>query len=93
VDIVHEKDIDTPVFLTEIQDFSVLKMVDEVIHEFFGCDIENFQAGIIMERKMADGIHQVGLSEPGAAVDIKRIVGFCRVLGHGRSGGMGKLVA
>ena len=41
---------------------------------------------------MADGLHQVGLAEPGGAVDEERVVGLAGRLGDGVRGGGGELV-
>ena len=86
VDVVHEQDVDAPVFLAELQDLAVLEMVDEVVHELLGRDVEDLQPLVaLLERVMADGVHEVGLAEPGPAVDVERVVGLGRVLGDGRS--------
>jgi hypothetical protein len=68
-------------------------MVDKVVHEFFGRDIEDFQARVVVKGEMADGVHEMGLAQAGSAVDIERVVGFSRFFGDGHRGGMGKLVA
>ena len=41
---------------------------------------------------MADGMHQVGFSKTGAAVDIKRVVGFSWRFCHGKRCGMRKFI-
>ena len=41
---------------------------------------------------LADGVQQVGLAQPHAAVKKERIVGFARRFGHRLGGGKGKIV-
>ncbi len=94
VDIIHQEYIDTSVFLSKIQNFSVLKMIDEIIHEFFCCDIEDFEAdGLSRMNMMSDGVHQMGFSQAGSSVDVEGIVRFGRIIYDSRSRSMGKLVA
>ena len=86
VDVVHEKEVDAPVFFSEFEDLAVLQMVDEVVHEFFGRDVEDLVPRILLESEMAYRVHQVGLAQTGAAVDVERIVRFGRVLRDGGGG-------
>ena len=68
-------------------------MVDEVVHEFFGGDVEDVETVVFIQGEMTDGVHEVGFAQAGAAVDIKGIVGLGRVLGHGQRGRVGELIA
>ena len=68
-------------------------MVNQIIHEFFCRDVKDFKTQIVVEDVVADGIHQVRFSKTCSAVDVKRIVRFCRVIHNGRGGRMGELVA
>ena len=42
--------------------------------------------------RVGDGLHQVGLAQPGGAVDEERVVGLARRFGGGVGGGGGELV-
>ena len=52
-----------------------------------------FSRGSVRRRLVADGVHEVRLPQARSAVDVQRIVGPGRVLGHGGAGGVGELVA
>ena len=93
VDIVHEEDVDAPVLLPEVQDLPVLEVVDEVVHELFGRDVEDLEPMVGQQGALPDGVHQVRLPEPGPAVDVQRIVGLGRRLGDRDGRGVGELVA
>jgi hypothetical protein len=93
VDVIHEQHIDAAIFLPEIQNLSVLEMVDQVIHELFRGDIQDLETTIVFEDMVSDGVHEMSFTQAGTAVDIKRIVGLGGIFHHGRSGGMRELVA
>ena len=62
MDIVYQQNIDTPVFLAEVQNLAVLEMVDQIVHEFFCRDIQNFEAAVLVQNAVSDRIHQVSFS-------------------------------
>ena len=81
-------------FCAEVQDLAVLEMVDEVVHELFGRDVEDLRAaGSCWRAKWPMAFMRWVLPRPGPAVDVERVVGLGRVLGHGQRGGVGELVA
>ena len=90
VDIVHEEEVDAPVFFPELEDLPVLEVVDDLVHELLGRDVDDPQARVVPQALVADGVHEVGLPEARPAVDVEGIVGPGRVLGHGRAGGVGE---
>ena len=92
MDIVHKEDIDATILMAKIKNLTVLKVVNQVIHKFFSRDVQNLKVLAVIESKMTDGIHKMGLAQPGSAVDVKRIIGKSRLLGDGDGCGMGKLI-
>ena len=66
-----------PVFFPEIEDFSVLKMIDDLVHEFFGRDIDDLDRGVGGQGGVADGVHQVRFSQ---ARTRRRYRAGCRIL-------------
>lgn len=93
MDIVHDQDVDGADLLPEIEHLSILKMVDQVVHELFGGGIEDLQARVLAQGRMPDGVHQVRLAQTRSSVDVKRVIGLGRVLGHRDSRGVGELIA
>ena len=47
----------------------------------------------MLENKVADGIHQMGLSQPHTAINKEGIIGPSRGLSYSKSSGMGKAIA
>ena len=93
MDIIYQQDVHTSVFLAKIQNLSVLKMIDQIIHELFCCDIQDFETPVFIEDAVTYGIHKVSFSQAGSAVNIKRIVGFCRIIHNSRGRCMSELIA
>ena len=63
-------------------DLVVLKGGDHLVHELFGVQVHDVGARIVFQHPVADGVHEVRLAEPGAAVDEQGVV--VRVAGAGR---------
>ena len=66
--------------------------VDEVVHEGLGGDVEDLAARVVLGHVVPDGVEQVGLAEPGVAVDEEGVVGTAGRLRHGLGGGVGQAV-
>ena len=82
LDVINQEHIDLPVAFAEFLEFAVLDGADVVVGELFGGDVENLQVLFVLLDEMADGLHQVGLAEPHAAVQKQRIVRAGRSLRH-----------
>ena len=67
--------------------------VDEVVGELLGVHVADPDVRVEAARVVADGVQQVGLAQPGVAVDEQRVVGLGRRLGDGDGGGVGEPVA
>ena len=71
----------------------VADAVDEVVGELLGVHVAHPDAGVEVARVVADRVQQVGLAQPGLAVDEQRVVGLGRRLGDRDGGGVGEPVA
>ncbi len=74
MNIIHKQDIDASVFLTEVENLSILKMIDQIVHELFGGDVHNFLAAVVFQRQVSDGIHQVRFAQSRTPIDVQRVV-------------------
>ena len=86
LDIVDEQHVVGAVALLEALDALVAERVDEVVHEGLARHVPRCQPGRGLADVLGDRLEQVGLAEPGAAVDEERIVGLGRRLGYGECG-------
>ena len=93
LDVVDQQDVDVPVAALEGAGLVVSDAVDEVVGELLGVHVADPDPGIEVLRVVPDGVQQVGLAEPGLAVDEERVVGLGRRLGDGDRRGMGESVA
>ena len=93
LDVVDQQAVDVPELLPEFRHLVVADGIDQFIHEDLRRDIDHVQVRKKFQGLQADGVEQVGLSQSHAAVDEQRVVIFRRLLGDGRGGGMGELVA
>jgi hypothetical protein len=86
LDVVDEEHVDVAVAALEAVLPVVADRVDELVGELLARDVAHL--GSVVERAdvVADGVEQVGLAQPGVAVDEQRVVGLARCLGH-RHGG------
>ncbi len=64
----------------------------KLVHERVAGDVEKLRVRLLVEDFLADGLQQVGLAQPDAAVDEQRVVGGARLIGHGHGGGVGELI-
>jgi len=93
LDVVEDQDVDVPEFSLEFVHLVSSQGGDELIHERFGTQVDDFQARALSHRVVADRIDEVSLTETDAAVDEKRVVMIARLVCHSDAGGMSKLVA
>ncbi len=93
LDVVDEEKIDVAIALLEVDRLLEADGVDELVHEGLATDVEVPDSHLAPQHLVADGLHQVGLPEPDATVDIQRVVGAGRLLGDGGRRGVGELVA
>ena len=67
--------------------------VDEVVGELLRAHVAHPRAGVEAAGVVADRVQQVGLAQPGLAVDEQRVVRLGRRLGHRDRGGVREPVA
>ena len=92
LDVVHQQDVRAAVLRPEIQGSVEADGVDHLVHEAVGRDVGSGGLRRMEVQVLADGVHEVGFSESGAAVEEKRVVGPSRGLGDGAGGRVRKLV-
>ena len=83
LDIIDEEYIDIAVPLTETLRIFILDGLDEFIGKIFTGDAAQTHIGKIFSDFMADGMHQMGFSQPGIPVDKEWIVFLGRCAGYG----------
>ena len=92
LDVVNQQHVGLAVFFAEADELVVLNAVNVFVREFLGRDVGDARAFFVRGDMLADGVKQMRLAQPDAAVKEKRIVGFARRLGHGQRGGVGKII-
>ena len=90
--VVDEQDVAFPVAALEGDGRRHPQRVDEVVHEGLGGDVEDLAYREVLLHVVADRVEQVGLAEPGVAVDEQRVVRAPGCLGDGLGGGVGQPV-
>ena len=66
---------------------------DHLVHEALARRVDDPHAGVVVHQRAADGVHQVGLAHPDAAVDEQRVVAARRSGRDRLRGGVRELVA
>ena len=92
LDVVDQQDVDLAIARLEHRRAVVGDRVDEVVRELLGAHVSNPDAGVEALGVVADGVQEVGLAEPGVAVDEERVVRLGRRLGHGDRRRVGEAV-
>ena len=92
LDVVDEEDVVGAVALLEALDALVAERVDEVVHERLARHVARRRALRVLAHVLADRLQEMGLAEPGAAVDEERVVRLGRRLGDGERRGVGEAV-
>ena len=88
VNVVHQQQIDVAEAVAELVGSMVLDGVDVFVEEAFAGGVADNGVWVRGLHMVRDGLHQVGFSHSGAAVNIERVVGAGRG-GGGLSGGKG----
>ena len=71
LDIIDQKDIVIPVFFTEFRCGYIVFIsdrIDQFIGKLLACDIQNFGLRIILENKMADGVHKMSFAKTNSSI-------------------------
>ena len=85
LDVVDQEDVVVAVALLEPLDALVAQRVDEVVHERLARDVARREVAGVLGHA-GDGLEEMGLPQPGAAVDEERVVGLRGRLGDGERG-------
>ena len=74
LDVVDQQCIHRSVAFLELVDFIVLKRGDHLPDELFGAQVHDVGARVLLQHPVAGSLHEMGLADPGAAVDEQGIV-------------------
>jgi hypothetical protein len=74
LNVIHQQNVNAPVPFPEIENPVIADGVDHLVHEPFGRDVSQFQAAIMLQHVLTDGMHQVRLSETNTSVNEQRVV-------------------
>ena len=80
LDVVEEEDVDATEGLPKDLHPLAANAVDELVDELLGGHVDDAVSRLGCGDAMGDGVQEVGLAEPGAAVEEERVVGVARVV-------------
>ena len=92
LDVVDEEHIDPPVPLAELLALLRADRVDELVGELFARRVCDALLGVARDHRVSDRVHEVCLTQSGAAVYEERVVAVTRPLSHRERGGMRQAV-
>ena len=91
--VVHQEEVHVgPVAAPELGHGPAVDALDDLVDELLGADVEHPGLGLPLADGVGDGLHQVGLAQPGGAVDEEGIVGLAGGFGRRVGGGGRELV-
>src|SRR3954451_2768877 len=93
LDVVDENHVRLAEAFLEADRASFPHRLDEFARELLDGRVANMQTGAVALYVVSDGVQQVGLAEPGPAVDEERVVGLAGELGHGEGGSVAEAVS
>ena len=93
LDVVDQQDVEVAVAVLEGLGALRPQRVDELVGERLGGRVADAEPGRVGAEVVGDRDQQVGLAEPGRAVEEERVVGLRGGLGDGQRGGVGEAVA
>ena len=93
--VIDHQHIHGTVFVAELCHGCRITATDGLYYfvgKFFGSDIEHLGVRVLFQKEMSDGMHKVGLAQPGSSVKVKRVVCFSGRFRYRKAGRMCKLV-
>ena len=93
--VVYQKDIDRSVLVAQLchhGGITASDRFDHLVGKLFRSDIQHLFVLVLLQHKMADGVHQVGFPKSGAAVQIKGIVCLTRRFRYSERCGVCKFI-
>ena len=93
LDVVDQDDVGAAEVVLEVLGAVAAHRVDEAGGELLDRGVADAQPRAVALDVVADRVQQVGLAEPGRAVQEERVVRLGRQLGDGQRGGVGEAVA
>jgi len=90
VNVIEQQEVDVSELAAEPVNLILSHRRNELIGKLLGSSVGRFQS--MVTGQMADGVKQVCLTLPGAAVDEERVVTGSRILSHLHGGGISQTV-
>jgi hypothetical protein len=91
LDIIDEQDVYAAIFVSEVLASPLPDSADELVSELFSGDIHHTWPDPY--RLPADGVQEVSLPQPRAAVNEQRVIAISGILRYSQGGGMGQAIA
>jgi hypothetical protein len=92
LDVVDQHDVDRAKLLLEVDGGLFAERADEAVHELLRRHVDHRARGLALADVPGDGVHQMGLAQPDAAVQEQRVERHRGRLGDAPGGGVGELV-
>ena len=87
LNVVDHQHVDGPELLLEGHGVAESQRLHEAVHKLLGRQIDDVAARVLLADMPGDGMHQMRLAEPDAAIEKQRVEGdgcrFCRAARHG----------
>ena len=90
--IVDHQNIDRAELFLEGHGITEAKRLDEPVHEFLGRQIDDMPARVLFADMPGNGVHQMCLAKPDAAIEEQRVERDRRGFGRPPGDGEGQLV-
>ena len=93
LDVVDQQNINIAIAIAELFGLLPANGVDQVVGELFARHIQHIDVGILRQRRIADGVQQVGFAQTDTAIQKQRVVRLGRMIGHCHTGGTRQPIA
>ena len=84
MDIIDEKHIGLTIFLAEFHERPVLDGIDELVGELLARQVDDLGCLTLFKHMVANGVQEVGFSQPAHAIKKQRVVSDGGRIGHGK---------
>src|SRR4030095_281765 len=88
LNVVNQKKIGLAITLAEFDQITVLDRVDELVDEQLTRGVDHLHVFLFRPDELADGLHEMGLTQTDAAVNEEGIIRACRRLGDSETCGV-----
>ena len=89
LDVVDHEQVHVPEPMPKLCVLAHADGFDELVGEGLAGHVQDPGGGIVLLHRVADGVHQVGLSKAHASIEEQGVIGMAGGLGHRLGGGVG----